>query len=63
MKSIRELNGLYAQLEMTYTYVKPITNPEQKITVIESVSKYEMSDEQLLGITEKLTTLRSQIIS
>lgn len=63
MKSIKELNGLYSELRMSYTYVAPVTNAETKTTVIASESTYDISNEQLAAITEKLNALRSQVIS
>jgi hypothetical protein len=63
MQSIRELNGLFGEITTTYAFVAPVTNPETKTTKIASKTNYEISDAQVVAITEKLNALRTQIIS
>ncbi len=62
MKGIEELETIYSQLEVKYTYMEPVTNPEKKLTVIKSETKFEMNDEQVQLISDKINALRAEII-
>jgi len=62
LKAIEELQMIFNELQAKYTFREPVTDAAKKTTVIHSESKYEMSDEQLATITEKITALRTQII-
>lgn len=61
MELLRELYIDYKSVEQTYTYVKPETDAENKTTTIKSSSQYEMSDETLEALTEKVAIMRNII--
>lgn len=56
------LNADFKKIEYTYTYKKPVTNPEMKTTKITSTSDYNLSDEQLASIASRIEDIRSIII-
>ncbi len=59
---IKELETAFAGIEFKYTYQKPITDPEKKMTTITSTSEVKISAEQIKAISEKVESLRKQIV-
>ncbi len=62
LKSIEELKTMYNDVNSRYTFQDPVTDENKKKTIIHSETKFELSDEQLASITEKIKALRTQII-
>ncbi len=62
VEQLNSVNEAFSDLGVTYEYVKPITDPSEKVTYINSKSKVEMSDEQLKRISNEITVLRNYII-
>lgn len=60
---LMELNEIYEEVSYTYTYEKPTTKPEEKLTVINSKTKVEVPDDVLKKINEKVQEIRTFIIS
>ncbi len=57
-----DLSIVFEGIEETYTYEAPETDPENKITVIHSVTNYNITDEDLKEISEKVEKIRNWII-
>ncbi len=60
---LKELNDIFNGLANTYSYEKPITDVESKITYLNSKSTVEVSDEDLTSIKNKIEEIRNIIIS
>lgn len=60
--NLDSLNMQFDEVTYNYTYEKPETKPEEKTTIIKSNSSYEISDEQLAAISNKIEEIRSSII-
>jgi len=60
---LMELNEIYDQVQITYTYVKPTTDAEKKMTTINSTTEVNITDELLKSISDKVVEIRSDIIS
>ena len=61
MVQLDSLNGIYRKVENDYTYKKPETDPERKITVITSQSSFDLTDEQLAEISKRIERIRASI--
>lgn len=61
INQLNELKDIYSGIDFSYTFNPPTTNAEEKTTVINSVSKVEMSDQQLADITNKIEEIRNNI--
>ena len=59
---LNDLKTIYDQVEITYEYQEPVTDAENHITTITSKSDVKISDEQLQAITEKIKTIRENLI-
>jgi hypothetical protein len=57
-----DLYYLFDEVEFSYTYEKPTTHPDKKLTVINSKSVVKMTPEQLNAITDKVQSIRNQIV-
>ena len=57
------LEGAYEGIEYDYIYVRPETDPENKITKIKCRTEINMSDEVLNNIKSVVESLRTKIIS
>jgi hypothetical protein len=53
---------LFAQLESTYSYRKPIVDAETRTTYINSKTSVTVSDELLQSITAQIAKVRTLII-
>ena len=60
---LMELNDIYDKVQITYTFVKPTTDAENKITTINSTSEVSINDELLKEISAKIVEIRVDIIS
>ena len=61
MVQLDSLNGIYRQVKNEYTYNKPETNAERKVTVITSESSFDLTDQQLAEISERIQRIRASI--
>lgn len=57
-----DLYYLFDDVDMVYTFVEPTVDPEKRITVINSTSEIQLSDEQLKEIADKIVEIRNQIV-
>lgn len=62
ISKIKELEAAFAGIEFKYTYQKPLTDPEKKMTTITSTSEVKISAEQIKTITDKVDAIRKQIV-
>jgi len=62
MEELVDLSIVFEGVEDVYTYETPDTDPQNKITTINSVTTYNISDDDLLLITDKIKKLRSWVI-
>ena len=60
---LKELEELFSKVKISYTYVKPTTDIENRITTINSVTKVNITSQQFDAITQKIIELRIDIIS
>lgn len=60
--SLIDLSNIFETIEFTYTYEKPTIDSVNKVTTINSRSEVKLSAETLNQITEKIKTIRNQII-
>lgn len=60
---LTELLAVYDGMESTYTFVKPITDGEARITYINSKSSVTVSDEMLNDLAAKVAEIRGYIIN
>lgn len=58
-----ELDELFSSIEITYTYVKPTVDAQNKTTTINSTTEVKISEEQLKAITAKTLEIRNEIIN
>ncbi|MBI9059249.1 MAG: hypothetical protein JEZ01_15915 [Labilibaculum sp.] len=57
-----DLAYTFDEIESKYTYIPPVTNSKQKLTVVKSKSELVMNKKQLDAITEKVSIIRQHII-
>lgn len=57
-----DLSNIFEGIEFTYTYEQPSIDTVNKITVINSSSNVKITPEHLNQITEKIQSIRNQII-
>ena len=57
-----DLAYTFDEIENKYTYIPPVTNSKQKLTVVKSKSELVMNKKQLDAITEKVSIIRQHII-
>ncbi len=63
---VEELNELYEQfqnIESEYVYKKPAVNSKKKTTHIKSVTRIDISQEELKAIAMKIDEIRNKIVS
>ena len=58
-----ELDDLFAAIEITYTYVKPTVDAQNKTTTINSTTEVKFTNDQLKAITAKTLEIRSELIN
>jgi hypothetical protein len=57
-----ELNDVYSNIEIVYTYKKPTVDAAKKTTKLNSVTDIRISDDQLKDISGKIKIIRNQLI-
>jgi hypothetical protein len=62
LQGLTELEEAYKNVEDNYKYVLPYTDADKKLTEIKSTTNYEISDDDLAMITEKLKFIRNKIV-
>lgn len=60
---LMELNDIYDKVQITYTYVKPTVDVENKTSTINSTTEVNIDEELLKAISEKVMEIRVEIIS
>ena len=60
--NLEDLSTVFDGVEFKYTYQKPTIDPANKMTVINSKSDVKITPEQIETITQKIKTIRNQIV-
>ncbi len=60
--NLNDLSTVFDGVEFKYTYEKPTTDAEKKVTTINSKTAVKISPEQIESITQKIKSIRSQIV-
>ncbi len=58
-----ELSGEFRNINTEYNFEEPVTDVKNKTTHINSTSKVTISNEQLQAISDKVSSIRSMILS
>ena len=53
---------IFNEVKINYSYAKPETIPAKKLTIIKSETSYNISEETLLKIDEKIQEIRNSLI-
>jgi hypothetical protein len=60
--NLNDLATVFDGVEFKYTYEKPTTDAEKKVTTINSGSEVKITPEQIESITQKIKSIRSNIV-
>lgn len=60
--SLQELQNAFNAVEITYTRKDPTTDEESQLTTLQTTSKISISDEALASISEKVASIRNNIV-
>ena len=60
---LNELNKIYDGINFKYNFVEPTIDTTKKITTINSTTEVNITDEQVIKITEKVNQIRSKIVN
>lgn len=60
--NLNDLSTVFDGVEFKYTFEKPVTDAEKKMTTIMSKSEVNITPEQIESITQKVKSIRSQIV-
>ncbi|MBA3970658.1 MAG: hypothetical protein H0X46_00650 [Bacteroidetes bacterium] len=60
--NLNDLSTVFDGVEFKYTYEKPTTDAEKKVTTVNSKSEVKITPEQIESITQKVKSIRSQIV-
>jgi hypothetical protein len=67
---VTELNGklgelaqVYEKIQFRYNFVEPRTDTVKKVTYINSTTEVDVTEEQILQISEKVTEIRNKIVN
>jgi hypothetical protein len=60
--NLNDLSTVFDGVEFKYTYEKPTTDADKKVTTINSKSTVNITPEQIESITQKVKSIRSQIV-
>ncbi|MGZ4056043.1 MAG: hypothetical protein ACXVPU_15165 [Bacteroidia bacterium] len=60
--NLNDLSTVFDGVEFKYTYEKPTTDADKKLTTINSKSEVKITPEQIETITQKVKSIRSQIV-
>ena len=62
-ESLIDLSEVFDAIEIIYIYEAPITDVQNKTTIIKSSTTYNVFDEELNVISEKIMEIRNWVIS
>jgi hypothetical protein len=62
-QGLSDMVGIYDNMESTYTFVKPITDEDARITYINSKSSVTVTDEMIAELKAKVGEIRGYIIN
>ncbi|MDQ3046162.1 MAG: hypothetical protein M3R27_01340 [Bacteroidota bacterium] len=60
--NLNDLSTVFDGVEFKYTYEKPTTDADKKMTTINSKTEVKITPEQIESITQKVKSIRSQIV-
>jgi len=60
--NLNDLSTVFDGVEFKYTYEKPSTDADKKMTTVNSKTEVKISPEQIESITQKIKSIRSQIV-
>ncbi len=60
--NLNDLSTVFDGVEFQYKYEKPITDPDKKMTTINSKTEVKISAEQIESISQKVKAIRSAIV-
>lgn len=60
--NLNDLSTVFDGVEFKYTFEKPTTDPEAKMTTINSKTEVNITPEQIENISQKIKAIRSQIV-
>ncbi len=60
--NLNDLSTVYDGVEFKYTYEKPTTDAEKKVTTVNSKTDVKITPEQIESITQKIKSIRSLIV-
>jgi hypothetical protein len=60
--NLNDLSTVFDGVEFKYSYEKPTTDAEKKVTTINSKTEVKITPEQIESITQKIKSIRSQIV-
>ena len=60
--NLNDLSSVFDGVEFKYTYEKPTTDGEKKVTTINSKTDVKITPEQIESITQKIKSIRAQIV-
>ena len=63
IEDLKELKTIFDKVEYSYEWVEPENKPDQKLTIIQSKSSVNISNEVLKEITDKIFEIRASIIN
>ncbi len=63
LASLNDLKTSFAKVKTTYSYFEPETKADQKLTIVKSKSSVELDDALMEEISNKISVLRSNIIT
>lgn len=60
--NLNDLSTVFDGVEFKYAYEKPTTDAEKKVTTVNSKTEVKISPEQIESITQKIKSIRGQIV-
>ncbi len=60
--NLNDLQTVFDGVEFKYTYQKPSIDPANKMTIINSTTEVKITPEQIESISQKIKSIRSQIV-
>ena len=63
VNDLKELKKVFADVEITYSRQAPTTDPETKVTTLNTTSTINITEEVLASITEKIDGIRTKIVN
>jgi hypothetical protein len=61
--SLGEVSKVYEGVTFKYQFVEPTTDPEKRITYINSTTEVNVTDDQIREIGDKISTIRNKIVN